>query len=245
MAETSVRPKSGGRKDISGQRFGRLVAMSRIETLGPSIWSCICDCGTSKVARAQHLLRGSTKSCGCLAKEMLSARGRSQATHGASRRRAVTPEFKVWISMRSRCLHKKATGYKDYGGRGITICPAWLDSFTTFLSDMGPRPSSAYSIERINHNGNYEPSNCKWATKEEQAVNRRDNRLLTFQGRTMIAAQWAREMGLPINRIFARLRLGWSVEKALTAPIDARCSRAGLASSRARWGSKSINPLLL
>lgn len=128
------------------------------------------------------------------------------------------PEFSCWEAMRQRCLNTNAPNFASYGGRGITVCDAWKESFRTFLADMGPRPSIAHSIDRINNEGNYEPSNCRWATPEQQNKNRRDNLPITAFGKTMILQDWAKEIGLNYQTISARLKAGWPAETALTAP---------------------------
>ena len=129
-----------------------------------------------------------------------------------------SPERHAWEAMLQRCNNEKCPNYKNYGARGITVCERWT-SFDNFLEDLGPRPTGM-SLERIQVDGNYEPSNCKWATYEEQQNNRTNNVRLTFQGRTQTLSQWAREYNLPVMGVWARIqRLGWSIEKALTTPM--------------------------
>ena len=134
--------------------------------------------------------------------------------HGMSQ----TPEYYAWRAMKHRCSAEQSPDYKYYGARGIRVCDRWL-KFQNFYADMGKRPSSEHSLERIDNNGNYEPTNCKWATRREQTVNRRRNRFLTFQGRTLTIADWARETGLSHDCIWRRIDNDWSVEKALTTPV--------------------------
>jgi hypothetical protein len=134
-------------------------------------------------------------------------------THGMKN----TPEYSAWCSMRARCKNKSASHYQDYGGRGIVVCERW-NTFENFYADMGPRPSPNHSIDRKDNNGNYEPSNCRWATKEIQFNNRRTCIFLTHNGITMTAAQWTRKMGWKARKIHVRLRRGWSVSEALDTP---------------------------
>ena len=162
------------RIDLSGTRFGRLQAVAPAGRRGSiSLWLCKCDCGSDKVTSLGSLRGGKAKSCGCLRKETLSARA---VKHGASRRGALLPEYRIWKGVRGRCLNARNPKYPIYGGRGITVCERWTD-FTNFISDMGPRPSAQHSIDRINNDGNYEPSNCRWATAWQQARNQRPRRL--------------------------------------------------------------------
>lgn len=196
-------------KDMTGIRIGRLVV---IGYLGPrpkqASWLCRCDCGNHTVVLGHNLRCSTTTSCGCLrveGKYQVSCRG---------------PEYKTWVNMRTRCNNPKSSQFLDYGGRGIEICERWR-KFENFYADMGPRPASEYSLDRINVDGNYEPSNCRWATKEEQANNARSNIPLTYSDKTMNLAQWAREIAINEKTLYDRInKLGWSVERALTEPVN-------------------------
>lgn len=123
------------------------------------------------------------------------------------------PEYKVWKSMKYRCSNPNLNNYKDYGGRGIKVCDRWL-SFTNFIEDMGRRPSNKHSIERVNNDGNYEPSNCEWATTDKQSANKRQT-LLTHFDKTQTVPQWANELGIDRRKIYWRLKKGWTTERAL------------------------------
>lgn len=154
--------------DLTGQRFGRLLVTKRNGTgnTGQAVWLCSCDCGKEANVLMDNLRRGKQVSCGCYHLETIT-------THGATTGKVKTAEYKVWQEMRRRCYDENGAHYKDYGGRGITVCDRWINSFENFLGDMGKRTSSKHSIDRIHNDGDYEPSNCHWATGGEQANNQR------------------------------------------------------------------------
>jgi hypothetical protein len=135
--------------------------------------------------------------------------------HGMER----TPEYKSWQHMLDRCHNSANKRFADYGGRGIIVCERWRHSFINFYKDMGPKPSRGHSIDRVDNDGPYSPNNCRWATNDGQARNTRRNRWLTYQGETLCAADWARRMKMPHPTLHARLKAGWSVERALTQPL--------------------------
>ncbi len=127
-------------------------------------------------------------------------------------------EFNSWMGMRKRCFNPANKRYKDYGGRGITICARWMDSFLNFLEDMGEKPSPQHSLDRIDNNGNYEPSNCRWATRIEQARNKRNNKILSFEDLNLTVSEWAERLHVSKSFLFGRLKNGWTIQRALTEP---------------------------
>lgn len=137
------------------------------------------------------------------------------STHGDTR----SPEFRAWKNIKGRCLNPRHAAYSYYGGRGITICERWRDSYETFLDDVGRRPSPTHSIDRINNNLGYFPENVRWATKSEQINNRRNTRLMTCNGITQSVSEWSIALGISRNCILHRVRDGWSIERALTTPL--------------------------
>lgn len=157
--------------DLRGKQFGRLTVLGMApRTHGRARWDCICECGTRTVVTGDVLQQGRSMSCGCLRREMNCAKFR---VHGA----AGTPEYRAWSGMKARCHNPNNPDYHRYGDRGIRVCDRWIESFERFLADMGPRPSSEHSLDRFpNNDGNYEPDNCRWATAQEQAFNRRPRR---------------------------------------------------------------------
>lgn len=162
--------------ELAGQRFGRLTCLRPDGRRSRYVlWFCRCDCGTSLLATANHLRSGSTRSCGCLRREVartaaLARKGVGLA-HGQACRGQETPEYRIWRSMLNRCANPKVHNYQRYGARGIRVCARWK-KFENFLADMGRKPSPNLSLDRINNDGNYEPGNCRWATASQQALNR-------------------------------------------------------------------------
>ena len=138
--------------------------------------------------------------------------------HGHKPADGISPEYLSWRGMRARCNNKKNPNYRKYGERGIKVCDRWQNSFINFLNDMGMRPSRLHSIERIDNDGNYELSNCRWATPTEQANNRRSNRFLEFDGQRLTLAQWSARSGIEITTLHQRISSGWTIERAITTP---------------------------
>lgn len=201
---------------IENKRFGRVVVIRRtIGKNGSYKYLCKCDCGKVFETWGGCLKTGDTKSCGCLNDE----KRRGRKTHGKSKSRL----YSIYSSMKQRCYNTKLRAYKRYGGRGITICKEWENSFNSFQSWA---ESNGYkedlTIERIDNNGNYEPSNCKWANKKEQARNRNTSKRLEYKGQIYTYAEWGEFKGLTSSIISARIRNGWSIEKTLETPIKNR-----------------------
>jgi hypothetical protein len=188
---------------ILRKTFGRLTVLSRhrVDKRGQHWWNCQCDCGSSCVARTDHLTGGRVVSCGCHASERTSARN---FRHGLK----WTPEYKIWDGIIERCCNPNSHSYARYGGRGIQICDEWRGDFTKFLADMGERPSPKHSIDRIDNDGNYEPDNCRWATTTEQARNKRNTLRIEFEGEFLTVAEWCAKLGVTEATVRLRVRRG-------------------------------------
>lgn len=197
------------KQNISGNRYGRLVAIKAIGQTANrgSIWSCACDCGASPNISISSLKSGHTQSCGCLGAER---RRIATTKHGAS----GSQEYAIWASMIKRC---NLVGGPYYNKR-IVVCGRWRNSFAAFVSDMGPRPSINHSIDRINNYGDYSPDNCRWADARTQANNTNRNVWISFNGARKTVAEWARSLRVPYTTIMNRYYRGWSAQQCLKQP---------------------------
>lgn len=204
-------------EDITGQTFNNLTAVSYMESgeKGGARWLYRCACGGEKIANATEVKRGKTKSCGCLALVQKIAAAQTKC-HPYSRKNMYR-ERKSWENMMDRCYNQNNREFCAYGGRGITVCEKWRESFPAFVQDMGTRPPDT-TIDRINNSLGYSAENCRWSSRSEQANNRRTNRLVTAEGKTQTVAQWAVEKGVQPFLIHTRLYNGWSEHAAVTLP---------------------------
>lgn len=215
-----VRPVARNRRrtskkfsDLTGQTFERLTVVKRgddyIRSSGKPVirWECICQCGKNVLVESYHLKRGYTKSCGCFRRDI-------NSTH----RGTGTTEHNIWATMKARVLNPNHIGYERYGGRGITICDEWM-VFENFLRDMGHRPPGM-TLERINNDGPYSASNCKWATPTEQARNRTNNTFLEVDGVSRTIAEWGEVSGIRSSVICNRLFMGWNPKRCVTEPVN-------------------------
>lgn len=200
-----------------GVQFGRWTILQDAGT--SSCWKrnvlCRCECGKTKIVQFNNLRNGKSLSCGCLRAEQLKQR---LTVHGHCHRGHLTTEYRIWRGIVSRCTTPKASGYKNYGGRGITVCERWL-VFENFLADMGMRPPGDTSIDRIDNEGNYTPENCRWTTRKQQNNNRRVKNGYTFNGKHQCLSAWARELGVSVDRLKTRIKAGWPVENVFVTPL--------------------------
>jgi hypothetical protein len=205
--------------DLSGQTFGRLIALyrdPRPKTSSGRVIShflCQCLCGKYVSVQSAHLRSGHTTSCGCWHHQLVQERS---TKHGAARRRHVMPEYRSWCHMHSRCTNPRDAKYRLYGARGITVVESWQD-FPQFLADMGPRPSPLHTIERRNNDGPYSPENCYWATPAQQSRNTRQTVFLTWNHETLCLTDWAHRIGIHETSLRYRLR-HWPYDKVFTTP---------------------------
>lgn len=188
-------------EDLCGNRYGRLTAISYAGGIPRSKWNCVCDCGNEVEVFASNLKRGSTQSCGCLQKELLSKR---KKTHGGDANKE--PLYNVWCSIRKRCLSPNNPNYRYYGERGISICNEWTNyqCFRDWALSSGY--SEGLSIDRIDVNGNYEPKNCRWTDSKTQQNNRRSCRYLTMNGETHTAKEWSEILDINYQTLYANLK---------------------------------------
>lgn len=203
--------------NIIGRRFGRLVVTGisrKTISSGREIisWKCSCRCGGKTTTSTNHLTSGHTSSCGCLRYERLLS---ANLKHGHTKNGRVSPEYRVWQEMVRRCAIRTHIQFKDYGGRGITVCSRWQKSFMNFFIDMGPRPTGML-LDRKNNDKGYSRSNCRWVTPLISANNRRTSRIIKHRGLTLTMSQWAKRLSLPGSTLCHRLdTLRWPLKKAL------------------------------
>ncbi len=196
--------------EITGRRFGTLIVVCRdgSNSHGRSLWLCECDCGNRITVRGDALMNHGTKGCGCY-----------RVSHGHNTRKSGrTKPHIAWGSMVQRCTNPRSSGYHNYGGRGIGVCSEW-HNFENFFRDMGKPPTDRHQLDRIDNNGHYCPENCRWTTPKQNSRNRRDNRIICFNGKTQCLSAWAEEIDISAKTLSSRLIRGWSVKRALTELI--------------------------
>jgi hypothetical protein len=194
--------------DLLRQRFGLLKVVRRAPSdtrYGNAIWLCRCCCGREVPVRGDHLVQGRRKTCGFS--------GCSPSLHSIA-----TKEYALWAAAKRRCFSKKDSNYSYYGGRGISMCARWKNSFENFISDMRPRPSSKHTLDRIDNNGNYEPTNCRWATRKEQLRNTRVTIFVEHEGKRIALADLVQQVGVSMAMVRYRIQHGWELDDALLIP---------------------------
>lgn len=205
--------------NLIGKKFNKLTI---IKYMGKDKWGhrwlCLCECGNQKEISENNIKTGQVKSCGCL---------KNKIKHGHTANGKQSKTYMAWKHMKHRCYNKNNPKYKDYGGRGITVCGRWLDKengFLNFLKDIGKIPEGK-ELDRINNNklkDGYSPENCKLSTRKQQCRNMRNNHLIPFNGKKLTASEWSEITGISYDIIRKRLKNGWSIKKALTIPVKSR-----------------------
>lgn len=210
------------KKDLTGQRFGKLVAVKSVYDRDKKVtlWECKCDCGNTCFVRANRLAHERTKSCGCL---RIDSNKQKNTTHGMSK----TNIYYAWHSMKARCYNPTDHNYSRYGNRGITVCDEWRNSFESFLRWA---TSNGYheglTLDRIDNDGNYCPNNCRWVTTSVQNNNRSVSINITYNGKTQNLSEWCKELNLPYMRIWERIcSYGFTFEEAIAEPLYGRCGK--------------------
>lgn len=197
-----------------GKRFGKLTVIDKSKERaknGTIKYLCKCDCGNTSIIRGDHLRSGETLSCGCLIKKYGTSKYVKQGQSTLNKRL-----YQIYDKMKQRCNNKNTTNYKDYGGRGITICDEWLNDFMVFYDwSMNNGYKDNLSIDRINVDGNYEPSNCRWVDMKTQNNNTRRNVYLTYKGKKQSISQWGKELGISLSNIYYRYHKGWTDKECL------------------------------
>lgn len=211
---TDVLHKPFGKRPEVGQHINHLTYLGLGRFTTRQMFAFRCDCGKYIEAELHTVRKGRVKSCGCFNHAKI---GEFARKHGKSR----SPEARIWAGMRNRCRNPNANGFNLYGGRGISVDPAW-DTFEQFLADMGPRPSPRHSLDRIDNEKGYGPANCRWATQSQQCRNQRKTIKVTAFGKTQAIKDWAEELGIPSRRLSGRWENGWRGEELLTRPKNSR-----------------------
>lgn len=198
------------RLDLTGEKSGKLTAIKPhgSDKRGSALWLCRCDCGNESIVLASNFKKGQSKSCGC---------SRFEVKHGHAIKNDETSTYQTWLHMRQRCLNPCNDSYHNYGGRGISICSEW-ESFEQFLKDMGERPHGL-TIDRIDNSKGYFKENCRWTDKKTQLRNKRNNRLVMWEGREVVLSELCERYAIGHQVVTSRLRLGWSIENALMRPL--------------------------
>lgn len=210
-----------GRKytELSGKRFGKLLVLRRVNRTEDGdhapIWECKCDCGNMTKVKSGNLMNGKTNSCGCIRRESTSELGRSRRVYSEAEKRLRS----IWTDMLRRCEKPSNKDFRNYGARGIVVCNEWhsFDTFKEWSFENGY--ASSLSIDRVDVNGNYSPSNCKWATVTEQANNKRNTQFVNYNGEKISVANLSREKGVSYPTLLSRIKAGWDVETAVSKPV--------------------------
>lgn len=200
--------------DLTGQKFGRLTVIERAESKNKhTMWKCKCTCGNVAIVDSGNLRSKHSTSCGCFNVETVKEKNTKHGKHGER-------IYRIWKNMKTRCSCKSVTEYSHYGGKGITVCEEWKNSFEAFYNwSIANGYAENLSIDRIDNEKAYSPDNCRWADIATQANNKSNNRLITYKGKTQTLAQWSKELNINYAKLQARInKYHWDIEKALSTP---------------------------
>lgn len=224
---------SNRRVDISGMRFGGITAIRDVGTLVGKTrkWEFLCDCGNRFISCGSRARLGTVISCQECSRERIS---KLNTSHGMR----DSAEYGIWIHIKERCLNPSNKSFERYGGRGISVCERWTHSFENFIADMGIRPSNKHSIDRINNNGNYEPSNCRWSTPVEQGNNKRNNIMVTIDNETKSLSAWCRERGVSVGSAWSRYKKGLTGNDIFQS-TEERISFNGITDTIRGWSERT------
>lgn len=202
------------REDMIGRKFQRWLVLKYEKTLSnqKQYYLCKCDCGTIKIVSKEGLVRKSSNSCGCFMKESLT---KKFLKHG----KINTKEYRAWRAMQDRCYNNKTKQFKDYGGRGITVCKSWIGNFDQFYKDIGPSPTKNHSLDRIDNNKGYSKDNCRWATRNEQANNTTKNTVIIINGIKKNMKEWAKIIGVSCTCLAYRIKTGRTNDELLVKKL--------------------------
>lgn len=206
--------------DLLERKFGRLTVVGfEGRRSSHTYWLCRCECGVEKPVCGVHLRQGLVISCGCVGSRRL---GDATRKHGQSHSRVgpQSREYTVWKAIKQRCHNPNNPRYRDYGGRGVTVCLRWRRDFSAFLDDAGTSPSKAHTLDRIDNDRGYEPGNVRWMTRKSQNRNKRNTRWVTIDGKTMSLIDAAEMLNVNYITVYSRVQRGWDAVKALTHPVD-------------------------
>lgn len=205
-------------RDLTGQKLGKLTVLRLADDYvkGRARWVCQCECENIITVFSSNLTRRHTTSCGCHKKANYKTMNLKHGATAGGEKSRYPSSYKIWCNIRQRCYDQGCPAYKYYGGRGIVMCERWLD-YANFVADMGEPPPQR-SLDRIDNDGPYSPNNCRWATRTEQARNKRSAHLISFHGETRSLVEWAEYLGVSRNKLHNRIFRGWDIERALTQP---------------------------
>ena len=230
----------GTKEDIAGKKYNRLTLVRPAYKKGTRwIWECLCDCGNITFLESYAVKSGHTKSCGCL---YLETRGKTRLVHGGCKELASL--YHIWENMKARCFNPKSANYSHYGARGITVCDEWRQDFQSFINwSVANNYEYGLSIERLNVDGNYEPTNCKWIPRNAQGRNKRNSRRVIVDGEEVSLSEYfysqKAEESIDYYNFSCRISLGWTLEKALSTPVNKRTKKDNVHKMSLDWASNT------